>query len=69
MSRALFAYNPSSAYVWAVSLYAENMIEDPRAYLGYWHWAVRYRHVDGVVELPEGWPTVPAVPVGASSRP
>jgi hypothetical protein len=69
MRKALYAYNPSNAYVWAVTMYALNMADDPRAYLAYWNWAVRYRHEGGVVELPIGWPTVPAVPISGPDRP
>ncbi len=55
MDRAIFAYNRSNAYVLAVTMYARTMLEDERAFLGYWHWQVYYRTVDGDVLLPEGW--------------
>ena len=39
------------------------MLENPRAYDGYYQWQVYYRTVDGTVLLPEGWraggPVVP----------
>ena len=63
MTRALHAYNPSNAYVWAVTMYALTMADDPRAYDAYWNWGVRYRSASGVVELPVGWPEVPAAQV------
>jgi Transglycosylase SLT domain len=55
MERAIFAYNRSRAYVLAVTMYAQNMLDDERAFLGYWHWQVYYRSADGDVLLPEGW--------------
>ncbi len=55
MDRAIFAYNRSDAYVVAVTMYARTMLDDERAFLGYWHWQVYYRTVDGDVLLPEGW--------------
>lgn len=55
MSRALFAYNRSEAYVRAITVYAEQMRADPRTYRGYWHWQVYYRTVDGDRLLPVGY--------------
>ena len=55
MDKAIFAYNHDDGYVAAVKAYAQNIIEDPRAYDGYYHWQVYYRTVDGAVLLPEGW--------------
>ena len=55
MSRALFAYNRSEAYVRAITVYAEQMRSDPRTYNGYWHWQVYYRTVDGDRLLPVGY--------------
>lgn len=63
---ALWAYNQSSAYVFAVQAYARVMRRDPAAYLRYWHWRVVYRHVDGAMVLPEGYPGEAAVPVARS---
>jgi hypothetical protein len=57
MSRAIFAYNHSDHYVKAISLYAEQMQKDPRAYDGYYHWQVYYRTNDGDALLYEGWPS------------
>ena len=48
---ALYSYNPSSRYVRAVSLYAEQIRNDERAYLGYYHWQVYF----GSRLLPEGF--------------
>jgi hypothetical protein len=38
--RALFAYNPSDAYVDAVLTYASEMKRDPRTYYAYYFWQV-----------------------------
>jgi len=63
MDKAIFAYNHDDGYVLAVKAYAENMLEDPRAFDGYYQWQVYYRTVDGTYLLPEGWhaggPVVP----------
>jgi membrane-bound lytic murein transglycosylase B len=40
---ALFAYNPSPAYVRAISLYAKRIRRDHRAFYAYWAWQVRIR--------------------------
>jgi hypothetical protein len=61
MSAALFAYNHSRSYVDAVMRYASLMVENERAYLGYHQWQVRYRTVDGLYLLPEGYPKSRAV--------
>jgi membrane-bound lytic murein transglycosylase B len=50
MARALRAYNNSARYVRAVTNYAEQMVADERAYLGYHAWQVYY----GTRLLPEG---------------
>jgi membrane-bound lytic murein transglycosylase B len=42
MARALRAYNNSARYVRAVTAYAEQMVADERAYLGYHAWDVYY---------------------------
>ena len=51
MATALYSYNPSNRYVRAVSVYAEQIRNDERAYLGYYHWQVYY----GSRLLPEGF--------------
>ena len=55
MSKALFAYNHSQAYVNALTLYAEVMKGDAAAYRGYHGWQVYYPTNDGPVLLPVGW--------------
>ena len=57
MDQALFRYNPSQRYVTAVKAYAQQMEADERAYLGYYHWQVYYRMVDGDRLLPVGYGT------------
>jgi len=55
MDNALYRYNPTEHYVKAVTLYAEEMRRDSRAYLGYYHWQVYYFTVKGDVLLPVGY--------------
>ena len=55
MARALFNYTRSQRYVTAVTAYAEQMRRDERAYLGYYHWQVFYRLVEGDRLLPVGY--------------
>ncbi|TQL68595.1 transglycosylase-like protein with SLT domain [Nocardioides albertanoniae] len=61
MSSALWSYNHSDRYVAAVSAYAEQMKRSAAAYDLYWHWQVLYRHQDGTMLLPEGYPGKKAV--------
>ncbi len=56
MAEALWHYNPSDAYVGAVTAYARTMQRTPAAYREYWHWRVLYRHVRGTYVLPVGYP-------------
>ena len=63
MDAAIYAYNHSDDYVDAVKRYATVLQLDARAYLGYYHWQVTYRTVDGPWHLPEGYPIEPAVPL------
>jgi hypothetical protein len=60
---ALYHYNDSGNYVQAVQDYAAGMGADMRAYYGYYYWQVLYRWLRGTVLLPDGYPTVPPVPV------
>ena len=46
-ARALHAYNPSWAYVDAVSRYARHMKRDPRAFYAYYSWQVFVRTPSG----------------------
>ena len=55
MDKALYAYNPSDAYVTAIQKYAGVMLADPRTFDGYRAWQVYVRTVDGTTYLPEGW--------------
>jgi membrane-bound lytic murein transglycosylase B len=63
MPGALFHYNPSRGYVRAIRFYAERMQADRRAFFGFYAWQVLYKHVDGTVILPEGYPEARPVPV------
>jgi len=60
MSRALLRYNNSNRYVEAVESYAQLMLSDERAFLGYYGWQVYYPTSDGTFVLPEGYPRKPA---------
>jgi hypothetical protein len=55
MTRAIYAYNPSMLYVRAVQLYAQQMFDDERAFLGYYNWQVYVQTKNGEVLLPEGF--------------
>jgi hypothetical protein len=55
MPKALYAYNPSDAYVTAIEKYAGVIAADPRALAGYHAWQVYVSTVDGTHYLPEGW--------------
>ncbi len=55
MPRALYAYNHSQRYVRAVSLYAEQMAANERAYFGYYHWRIYVQTTRGEVLLEEGY--------------
>jgi hypothetical protein len=55
MSRAIYAYNNSDLYVRAVTLYAQQMFANERAFLGYYNWQVYVPTSAGDVLLPEGF--------------
>jgi hypothetical protein len=55
MPKALWNYNHSDRYVRAVTLYAQQMEADPRAYLAYHAWQVYYIMTRGDVLLEEGY--------------
>ena len=55
MGRAIYAYNNSALYVRAVTLYAQQMFANERAYLGYYNWQVFVPTNSGDVMLPEGF--------------
>jgi soluble lytic murein transglycosylase-like protein len=64
MAGAVWHYNPSDNYVGAVTRYAEQLQRSALAYRGYWHWRVLYKHVRGTYLLDDGYPEVPARPLG-----
>jgi hypothetical protein len=68
MSRALFRYNNSNRYVEAVESYAQLMLSDERAFLGYYGWQVYSATTDGTFLLPEGYPDKPARKVSPPPR-
>lgn len=55
MNRAIYAYNNSALYVRAVTLYAQQMFANERAFLGYYNWQVFVPTSTGDVLLPEGF--------------
>jgi membrane-bound lytic murein transglycosylase B len=57
MANALFSYNHSDHYVRAVTLYAQQMQADARAYDAYYYWLVYYRLMTGDIVLEEGYGT------------
>jgi hypothetical protein len=57
MDNALFRYNNSNRYVRAVTLYAQQIEGDPRAYLAYHGWQVYYITPWGDLWLEEGYGT------------
>ena len=57
LHRALWNYNHDDRYADAVTLYAEQMRADPRAYAAYYWWQVYYVTVNGDVWLPVGYGT------------
>jgi len=54
LAAALFRYNRSVHYVRAITHYAQVLIDDPRAYAGYYSWPVLVRLTTGDVIIPEG---------------
>lgn len=65
MRAALYGYNPNDGYVGAVTAYAENLMADERAYLGYHGWQVFVGTSAGTVRLPVGYSAIEPVPVEA----
>ncbi len=63
LANALYRYNPVSWYVNAVTAYAEQMVADERAYLGYHGWQVYYATELGDVLLPVGYESSERRPV------
>ncbi len=66
MNRALFRYNNSNSYVDAVQSYAQLMLSDERAFLGYHGWQVYYATTDATFLLAEGYPGKAAQSVSQS---
>jgi hypothetical protein len=56
IGRALFRYNNSDLYVDAVESYAQLMLSDERAFLGYYSWQVYVTTTGATYLLPEGYP-------------
>jgi hypothetical protein len=65
MQAALNGYNPNSAYVGAVTAYAQNMLADERAYFGYHGWDVFYGTSSGTIRLSVGYSQAGAIDVAS----
>jgi membrane-bound lytic murein transglycosylase B len=63
MDKALHGYNRSPNYVRAVSLYAEIMRRDERAFHVFYEWEIHYLSAAGDLWLPVGTREPAAVPV------
>jgi hypothetical protein len=55
MRRALLGYNPNDGYVGAVEAYAQNLLADERALVGYHAWEVYVGSTAGTFRLPVGY--------------
>ena len=62
--QGLWGYNNSDYYGRAVLLYASLMQEDPRAYIGLYHWEIHFNAADGDLWLPVGYNQAKPIPVG-----
>ena len=62
--QGLWGYNNSDYYGRAVLLYASLMREDPRAYIGLYHWEIHFNAADGDLWLPVGYNQAKPIPVG-----
>lgn len=60
---ALYGYNNSVRYVRAVRAWASILIDDPRAFAGFYHWRVIYLSEIGDIWLPVGYEHEQRVPV------
>ena len=62
--QGLWGYNNSDYYGRAVLMYASLMREDPRAYIGLYHWEIHFNAADGDLWLPVGYNQAKPIPVG-----
>lgn len=65
MADALHQYNPSAAYVQAVTSYAEVIRREEQAYRGYHAWQVFVATAIGPIRLPIGFSTAEPIDAGA----
>ena len=61
ITRALLSYNDDQRYARAVQDYAGVLAANVAAFDGYYQWPVVYETSTGTYELPEGYPTQPAI--------
>jgi len=55
IDRALYSYNNDARYVEAIKAYASVLLDDPKAFDGYYQWQVFYATRNGTFLLPEGF--------------
>lgn len=63
--KGLWGYNNSDNYGRAVLLYASLIEEDPRAYLGLYHWEIHFATAAGDLWLPVGYNQAKPIPLQA----
>ena len=61
IDRALLAYNDDERYALAVEEYASVLATNVAAFDGYYQWPVVYETSSGTYELPDGYPSRPAI--------
>jgi membrane-bound lytic murein transglycosylase B len=61
--RGLWGYNNSDHYGRAVLAYASLLKEDPRAYIGLYHWEIHFNSAAGDLWLPVGYEQKRPIPV------
>ncbi len=55
IKKGLWGYNNSNFYVKAVLQYADLLKEDPRSFVGLYHWEIHYKVNEGDLWLPVGY--------------
>ena len=65
IAKALWHYNHSHRYVVGVRIYADLIVQHPRAFLGFYHWGIWYLTDQGDVYLPVGYEQSAPIPVAA----
>ena len=63
IAQALYRYNHSQRYVVGVQIYADLIVQHPRAFNGFYHWGIWYLTDSGDVYLPVGYEERKPIPV------